>query len=100
MEFVRDCVDLLNHRSGISTALSVSKKNIDNLNAVSLLEKNLDKLHWQCLSLNPNGISFLERNLDKINWSSLSANPNAISILENNQDKIKIYLVTQMRFQS
>ena len=35
-------------------------------------KKNLD---WSSLSANPNAISLLEKNLDKINWSRLSENP-------------------------
>ena len=32
----------------------------------------------------------LEKNLDKVNWFCLSRNDNAISILEKNQDKIDV----------
>ncbi len=56
--------------------------------AISILEKNLDKVNWEFLSANPNAISILEENLDKVNWHWLSENPNAIHILENNVDKI------------
>ena len=55
--------------------------------AISLLEKNPDKINWNCLSLNPTAIHLLEKNLDKISWHYLSANPNAIHLLEKNQDK-------------
>ena len=56
--------------------------------AVSLLEKNIDKIDWQYLSLNENACHLIEQNLDKINWSYLSCNPNALHILEKNIDKI------------
>ncbi len=59
-----------------------------NLNAIHLLEQNLDKIDWDYLSGNPNAIYLLEQNPDKINWSVLSGNPNAIHLLEKNQDKI------------
>ena len=59
-----------------------------NPNAIHLLEKNQDKIHWFYLSRNPNAIHLLEQNLDKIHWRELSENPNAISILEQNLDKI------------
>ena len=32
---------------------------------INLLEKNIDKIDWECLSSNPNAIHLLERNLDK-----------------------------------
>ena len=41
-----------------------------------------------CLSGNINAISLLEKHLDKIYWPNLSSNNNAISILEKNQDKL------------
>ena len=63
-----------------------------NPNAISILEKNLDKLDWYYLSRNPNAISILEKNQDKIRWDGLSENPNAISILEQNQDKIDWFI--------
>ena len=59
-----------------------------NINAISLLEKNLDKIDWSNLSSNINAIPILEKNLDKIDWSKLSSNINAISILEKNPDKV------------
>ena len=52
------------------------------------MEKNLDKIHWDTLSLNNNAIPLLEKNLDKIHWRNLSTNIHAISILEQNLDKI------------
>jgi hypothetical protein len=59
-----------------------------NLNAISLLEKNQNKICWRHLSMNPNAIHLLEKNLDKIDWSWLSRNENAIHLLEKNKDKI------------
>jgi hypothetical protein len=62
-----------------------------NKKAISLLEKNIDKLYWYGLSANPNAISLLEQNMDKIHWSMLSRNKNAIHLLEINPDKIDWY---------
>ena len=58
--------------------------------AISLLEKNQDKINWYWLSLNPSALTLLEKNQDKIWWTQLSSNPSAraIALLENNQDKI------------
>jgi hypothetical protein len=53
-----------------------------------MIEKNLDKIHWDKLSMNPNAINILEKNLDKVDWIELSENPNAIHILEKNLDKV------------
>ena len=55
-----------------------------NKNAISLLEKNLDKIDWSNLSENKNAISLLEKNLDKIDWKYLSFNKNAISVYIKN----------------
>jgi len=40
-----------------------------------LLEKNMDKIDWFGLSLNPNAIHLIEKNIDKINYTCLSLNP-------------------------
>jgi hypothetical protein len=56
--------------------------------AISTLEKNIGKIHWCWLSENLNAIHLLEKNLDKVDWSMLSRNTNAIHILEKNMDKI------------
>ena len=60
----------------------------------SLLEKNLDKINWKWLSLNPSAVSLLEQKIeedpDKINWENLSLNSSAVPLLENNPDKIKL----------
>ena len=58
------------------------------MNAISMLEKNLDKVNWYYLSNNMNAIFILENNLEKIKWNMMSSNINAISMLEKNQDKI------------
>ena len=47
-----------------------------NINAISILEKNLDKVNWKYLSRNPMAIHLLEQNQDKIDWLELSKNPN------------------------
>ena len=52
-----------------------------NPNAISILEKNIDKIDWYWLSVNPNAIHLLEANMDKIDWYNLSMNPNAIHLL-------------------
>jgi hypothetical protein len=44
------------------------------------------------LSLNPNAITILEKNVDKINWMRLSANPNAIRIFEQHPDKVEWWM--------
>jgi hypothetical protein len=63
-----------------------------NPNAISLLEKNQDKLTWFNVADNPNAIHLLEQNLDKIDrdlgWDWLSMNPNAVHIMEKNQKRI------------
>jgi hypothetical protein len=46
-----------------------------NPNAIPLLEKNLDKIDWDILSINPNAIYLLEKNKQKINPTYMSQNP-------------------------
>ena len=49
------------------------------VNAIHLLEKNLDKLSWLgwfYLSGNPNAVHIMEKNLDKVDWDALTINPN------------------------
>jgi hypothetical protein len=53
-----------------------------NLNAIHLLEQNINKINWTYLSENTNGITLLEKNIDKINWGQFCFNPNAIDLLE------------------
>jgi len=53
-----------------------------NLNAIDLLENNLNEVDWDVLSTNPNAIELLTNNQDKINWIKLSTNPNAINLLK------------------
>ena len=88
--------EVINLSSNMNT-ISMLEKNLDkidwanlssNINAIPILEKNLDKVHWSNLSSNINAIPILEKNLDKIDWSKLSSNINAISILEKNPDKV------------
>ena len=41
-----------------------------------LFSEHLDKMHgWHDISKNPNAISILENNLDKVEWICLSKNP-------------------------
>ena len=60
--------------------------------AIHLLEKNVDKIHWDALSANrsPLIMRLFEKNPDKIDWHTLSRNPSpaAIHLLEQNIDKI------------
>ena len=53
----------------------------DNPNAIPILEQNLDKVGWDCLSRNPNAVHILEKNLDKVDWWFSSKNPNALHLL-------------------
>jgi hypothetical protein len=55
-----------------------------------------NKLNWNLLSFNPYAISLLEKNIDKINWYGLSgnSNPNAIHLLQQNIDKIDWYALS------
>jgi hypothetical protein len=55
-------------------------------NAIHMLNKNFDKVHWGWLSENPNAIHMLEKNLDKVSWVRLSRNPN---IFEYDYKEIK-----------
>jgi hypothetical protein len=38
--------------------------------------------------INKNAIELLQKNLEKINWNSLSINENAIELLKQNKNKI------------
>ena len=64
-----------------------------NPNAISLLEKYPEKIHWFELSRNPNANALLEKYPDKIKWGCLSqnTNPDAIALLEKNLDKLDNY---------
>ena len=62
-----------------------------NPNAISLLNKNYNKINWCFLSQNYNALHLLLENPDKICWECLSANPSAIDLLKKNQDKIDWY---------
>jgi hypothetical protein len=67
------------------------------LDAIRLLETNLEKIDWNILPLNFNAVHLLESHPDKLNQilSSnvvplfLSSNINAVHILKNHPDKIK-----------
>ena len=52
-----------------------------NINAIDLIEKNIDKINFSYLSYNPNAIHLLKKNSQKIDWIFLSGNKNAINIL-------------------
>jgi len=66
-----------------------------NLNAIQLLEQNINKVSWLFLSENPGAIHLLEQNINKINWKYLSLNPNAIHLLEQNIDKINWWNISE-----
>ena len=57
--------------------------------AIYIIEQNLDRVDWRCLSENPNAIHLLEKNPERVDWYNLSGNPNALPILEREPDKIK-----------
>jgi hypothetical protein len=61
-----------------------------NINAISILEKNIDKIYWNELSSNTNALRILQRNERKIVWTYLSMNshPEAIRMLQKNVNKI------------
>lgn len=52
-----------------------SKKLSGNINAIHLLEKNIDKINWSELSCNINAIELLEKYEHKIKWNFFSINP-------------------------
>ena len=69
-----------------------------NPNAISILEKNLNRLSeigWGLLASNPNAIHILEKNSNIINGTYLSINPGAIPILQKHQDQIDWYYFSQ-----
>ena len=49
-------------------------------NAIELIKKNLDKIHWGLLSRNKNAIGILKENKDKIYWDTFAANPKLFDI--------------------
>jgi hypothetical protein len=61
-----------------------------NQNAISILERYLDKINWYWLSTNPSAIHLLEKNMDHIEWSQLNKNPHprAVELLEKKPEKI------------
>ncbi len=64
-----------------------------NPNAKEILERNMDQIDWDELSLNTGlwAIELLEQNQDKINWSHLCENPSAIHLIESNLDKSDLF---------
>ena len=59
--------------------------------------KDFDKINWKIASLisEPDIIPILEQNINKVDWSCLSQNVAAIHILVNNMDKVdKFWLST------
>lgn len=69
-----------------------NKLDIGNLSrnpfAISIIEKNIEKINWTNLSSNCGAIDLLKKNIDKINWIWLGINTNAIDIILSNIDKI------------
>lgn len=61
-----------------------------NPNAVHILEKYPEYIHWEALSKNPNATHILLKNMDKIDRSYFCENPHpdVIKYLEKNTDKI------------
>jgi hypothetical protein len=59
-----------------------------NINAIKILEQNLDKINWETLSENINACNLIEKNWeyckDKIDWCYISDNPSMTSIIEAN----------------
>jgi hypothetical protein len=47
-----------------------------------LLEANPDKIDWDFLSLNPSAISLLEKNIDKVNLLALCRNTNGMDLIK------------------
>jgi hypothetical protein len=68
--------------------------NLENLTfqplAISIIEKNLDKIDWDDLSENPAALHLLENNLNKINWYHLSfnENPKILEFINKHLDKL------------
>ena len=61
--------------------------------AIALLQTMIDdgrdyEINWEILSENPAAISILEKNQDKIKWANLSSNAAAMHLLLKNRDKI------------
>lgn len=69
-----------------------------NKNGIRLLEKHIDKIYWNYLSISnqDENILFLKNYYNKINWEYLSRNPNkeAIKILEENLHKVNWYWIS------
>ena len=62
-----------------------------NPNAISLLEKNPDKINWIHLSGKSNAVHLISEALDKypykIDWCRLSSNPNAVHLISEESKK-------------
>jgi len=65
---------------------------IFNKNAVELVKNNLHMIgdYWPYIYYQPHLMDIIEQNMDKINWYCLSENYNAIHILEQNIEKINV----------
>jgi hypothetical protein len=84
------CIDLIqetNPNCYIWSSLSKNPK------AIPLLIKNIEKIDWGRLSLNPckEAIDLLKQYPDKIDWMSFSSNPYAMDMLHQNPDKINYW---------
>jgi len=69
-------------------------KNILNLFAIDILEKNNDKIDSYVLLKNPNAMMLLEKNINKKDWNALLRNPSIRRINKKhyNPSIIKRYL--------
>lgn len=56
--------------------------------AISIINKNPEKVDLWYLSSNPEAVHILKENLNELNWERLSSNPSALEVLKENQDKI------------
>jgi len=66
-----------------------------NKNAVDLVKNNLHMVdeYWNIICLQPHLVDIIEQNMDKIAWGCLSRNNNAIHILEKNIEKINVKIL-------
>jgi hypothetical protein len=51
----------------------------------------MDKINWFTLSRNSGAVSLIEKNLDRINWNmfALNTNPAVVSVFEKHQEQLK-----------
>lgn len=69
-----------------------------NPEAAHLIKDNLHRdLCWHSLSKNPNAIEILKKHPENIIWYDLSANPNAMELLEANPDRINWFKLSANR---